>query len=270
MTFQLLIVAMFQSSKANDAFVDQKEFKPNSIYTFDSLLFDDLAVRVIDLYLDNVKPLLNPRCDYLLVTHKGTQYVKLGNAMSKLVYLAIKKYIHPTRYRQIVETESVAKLSLEHQKSITVDQKHSSYVAKVYCQKQTSRRITTEGNISREKLSRQHRDSTDAQISQILLHETTKIPSENRDCFEDQECVTDSPIQCAQIIPEISVSDQVEEQNSSTSSSRNEKKYGSPKESNRKRVAFTLQEDDFIRKGVETYGFGHWTSILRSFSFRTK
>ena len=66
----------------------------------------------------------------------------------------------------------------------------------------------------------------------------------------------------------MSVSDHVEEQNSSTSSSINEKKYGSPKESNRKRVAFSPEEDDFIRKGVKTYG--HWTSILRSFSFRTK
>ena len=180
------------------------------------------------------------------MTHKGTQYAKLGDAMSKLVYLAIKKYIHPTRYRQIVETESVAKLSLEDQKSIIMDQKHSSDVAKVYYQKQTSRRIATEGKISREKLSRQYRDSTDAQISQILFQETTKLLSENRDCFEDQECITDSPIPCAQVIPEISVSDQVEEQNSSISSPIN--KYRSPKKSNRKRVAFSPAEDDFIRK----------------------
>ena len=151
-----------------------------------------------------------------------------------------------------------------------MDQKHSSYVAKVYYQKQTSRRIATEGKISREKLSGQDRDSTDAQISQILFQETTEILNENPDRFQDQECITDSPIPCAQIIPEISVSDEVEEQNSSTSSSINQKKYGLPKESNRKRVGFSPEEDDFIRKGVKTYGFGHWTSILRSFSFRTK
>ena len=169
-----------------------------------------------------------------------------------------------------MEIESAAKLSLEDQKSITMDQKHSFYVAKVYYQKHTSRRITNEGKIFREKLSGQHRHSTDAQISQILFRETTERPCENRDYFEDQECITDSPIPYAQIIPEISVRDQVEEQNSSTSSSRNEKKHGSPKESNRKRVAFTPEEEDFVRKGMKTYGFGHWTSILRSFSFRTK
>ena len=137
MTFQFLTVTMFQSSKANDGFVDQKEFKTNSRYTFDSLLFDELAVRVIDPYVDNVRPLLNPRCDYLLVTHKGTQYAKLGNGMSKLIYLAIKKYIHPKRYRQIVETESVAKLSLKDQKSITMDQQFLCCIPKAdfssYC-----------------------------------------------------------------------------------------------------------------------------------------
>ena len=95
MTFQFLTVTMFQSTKANDGFVDRKEFKTNSSYTFDSLLFNDLAVRVIDPYIDNVRPLLNPRCDYLLVTHKGTQYAKLSDAMSKLVYLAINTFIQP-------------------------------------------------------------------------------------------------------------------------------------------------------------------------------
>ena len=109
-----------------------------------------------------------------------------------------------------------------------------------------------------------------AQISQILFQDTTEILSENRDCFEDQECITDSPIPCAQIIPEISVSDQVEEQSSSRSSSINEKKYRSPKESNRKLVAFSPEKDGFIRKRLKTYGFVHWTSILISFSFRKK
>ena len=47
MTFQFLsVTCMFQSSNVNDSFVDQKEFKTKSTYTFDSLLFDDLTVRV--------------------------------------------------------------------------------------------------------------------------------------------------------------------------------------------------------------------------------
>ena len=97
-------VNMFESSEANNGFIDQKEFKTNLSYTFDSLVLDDLPTRVIALYVEHVRPLLNLQSDYLLLTRNGSQYKNLGNAMCKLVYQAIGKYIHPTRYRQIVET----------------------------------------------------------------------------------------------------------------------------------------------------------------------
>ena len=61
--------------------------------------------------------------------------------MSKLVFEAIGKYIHPTRYRQIVETESVQKLSPGEQDIMSRDQKHSSQVAKIHYQKLSSREI---------------------------------------------------------------------------------------------------------------------------------
>ena len=38
MTFQHLTVSMFENSKANNGFIDQKEFKTNLSYTFDSCL----------------------------------------------------------------------------------------------------------------------------------------------------------------------------------------------------------------------------------------
>ena len=116
MTFQHLTVSMFENSKANNGFIDQKEFSTNLSYTFDSLVSDALPARVTALYVEHVRPLLNPQNDYLLLTGNGTQYKKLGNAMCKLVYQAIGKNIHPTRYRQIIETESAKKLSLEDQK----------------------------------------------------------------------------------------------------------------------------------------------------------
>ena len=72
--------------------------------------------------------------------------------MCKLVYQAIGKYIHPTRYRQIVETESARKLCLEDQKNIGLDQKHSSQVARIYYQKNTLRRVAVDGEISMRKL----------------------------------------------------------------------------------------------------------------------
>ena len=143
MTFQHLTVSMFENSKANNGFIDQKELKTNLSYTFDSLVLDDLPTRVTVLYVEHVRPLLNPQNDYLF---------QLGNAMCKLVYQAIGKYIHPTRYRQIVETESAKKLCLEDQKNISLDQKHSSQVARIYYQKNTSRRVAVDGQISMRNL----------------------------------------------------------------------------------------------------------------------
>ena len=52
--------------------------------------------------------------------------------MGKLVFEAIGKYIHPTRYRQIVETESSQFLTTEECQLVSEDQKHSSRVAKVH------------------------------------------------------------------------------------------------------------------------------------------
>ena len=81
MTFQHLTVSMFENSKAYNGFINQKEFKTIPSYTFDSLVLDGLPTRVIALYVEHVRPLLNPQNDYLLLTINGTQYKKLGNAM---------------------------------------------------------------------------------------------------------------------------------------------------------------------------------------------
>ena len=57
------------------------------------------------------------------------------------MYNAIGKYIHPTRYRPIVETESSAILDLDEQQWVSEDQKHSSKVVKTHYQKKHSRDI---------------------------------------------------------------------------------------------------------------------------------
>ena len=111
MTFQHLSVSTFENSKANNGFTDQKEFKTNLGYPFDSVVSDNLPTRVIALYVEHVRPLRN----HLLPTRNGTQYKKLRNVMCKLVYQAIGKYIHPTRYREIFGTEGAKKLCLEDQ-----------------------------------------------------------------------------------------------------------------------------------------------------------
>ena len=72
--------------------------------------------------------------------------------MSKLVFDAIGKYIHPTRYRQIVETESLNQLTSEEQRILSEDQKHSSAFARVHYQKPRSREVAVKAHECLQKL----------------------------------------------------------------------------------------------------------------------
>ena len=132
MTFQYLTVSMIGKAKSNNGFVVQTEFKTATKYLFDTLIFTNDVLDIIFLYLENIRPRLNPDCDFLLVSSNGTQFQSLTNAMTMLVHQAIGKYINPTRYRQIIETESSERLTTEEQRFISEDQKHSSQVAKIF------------------------------------------------------------------------------------------------------------------------------------------
>jgi len=111
MTYQYLTVDMIATAKEKGGFIDQKTFKTAGEYGFDSLILTDANMQVLDGYISYVRPLLKPECDFVLVNRNGGQHAKLGEIMSKLVFDAIGKYIHPTRYRQIVETESLNQLT---------------------------------------------------------------------------------------------------------------------------------------------------------------
>ena len=65
--------------------------------------------------------------------------------MGKLVFDAIGKYFHQTRYRQIIETENSETLDTTEQEWISEDQQHSSHVAKIHYRKKLSRDITLKG-----------------------------------------------------------------------------------------------------------------------------
>ena len=104
MTYQYLTVDMIAAAKEKGGFIDQKAFKTAGKYGFDSLILADTNMQVLNGYISYVRPLLKPRCDFVLVNRNGDQHGKLGEIMSKLVFDAIGKYIHSTRYRQIVET----------------------------------------------------------------------------------------------------------------------------------------------------------------------
>ncbi|CAB4009257.1 partial, partial [Paramuricea clavata] len=75
-----------------------------------------------------------------------------SDLFSVLVFEAIRKYIYPTRYRQIIETESVHILLPNKQKWISEDQKHSSNVARVHNQKKRSREVAMRGCQCMQKL----------------------------------------------------------------------------------------------------------------------
>ena len=221
--------------------------------------------------------LLNPPNDYLLLTRNGTQYKKLGNAMCKLVYQAIGKYIHPTRYRQIVETETAKKLCLEDQKNISLDQKHSSQVARIYYQKNSSRRVAVDGQISMRKFLGGSRDTSDGLIKSMLFSEKSESDISKASLKEikndyrtdEEEDDVESLIPCAQASPqkelkinheETKVRESSDDKNSTASNTLKEFKNFE----RRTRVPFTPEEDSFIRKGIKKHGFGHWTEILRS------
>ena len=57
-----------------------------------------------------------------------------------------------TRYSQIIETESAEKLTLEEQKCLSEDQKHTLNVAKIHYQKLRSENIAMKAKSCLEKL----------------------------------------------------------------------------------------------------------------------
>ena len=119
MTYQFLTISMIKSIP-NGGIVDQTMFKTSYKYGFDSLIFTEDVVQLIVSYISHVRFRLDPHCDYVLVNKNGNQLSRLSDIFGRMVFMAIGKYIHPTRYRQIIETESAAKLTLEEQQLLKI------------------------------------------------------------------------------------------------------------------------------------------------------
>ena len=94
MTYQYLKVDMVRAAKENGGFIDQKKFKTASKYGFESLILTDASMQVLDSYINFVRPLLKPQCEFVMVTRNGGQHSNLGDVMSKLVFDAVGKFIH--------------------------------------------------------------------------------------------------------------------------------------------------------------------------------
>ena len=147
MAYQYLIVDMVRIAKANGGFIDQRKFKTASKYGFDSLILTDASMQVLESYINFVRPLLKPQCDFVPVTKSGGQHSKLGDIMSKLVFAAIGEYTRPTRYRQIVETQSFDLLTGNRGTEF-----YQKTVAKVHYQKQRSRDVAVKAHECLQKL----------------------------------------------------------------------------------------------------------------------
>ena len=240
MTYQYLTVDMIAAAKEKGGFIDQKAFKTAGKYGFDSLILTDANMQVLNGYISYIRPLLKPRCDFVLVNRNGDQHGKLGEIMSKLVFDAIGKYIHPTRYRQIVETQSLNQLSSEEQRILSEDQKHSSAVAKVHYQKQRSREVALKGHECLQKLQGVKGSEVDEDVHARLGDSTSEAgPSVER----------------------------VQNMSSSPEKDALPKRILRSRKNIRHVLKFTKEEDDFLKEGITKHGFGQWTAILRDDDF---
>ena len=236
MTYQYLTVEMVNVAKENGGFIDQKTFKTAGKYGFDSVILTETSMQVLDGYINFVRPLLKPRCNFVLVTKNGGQHSKLGDVMNKLVFDAIGKYVQPTRYRQIVETQSLRELTGKEHEILSEDQKHSSAVAKDHYQKQRSREVAVRAHECLQKLQGTKGSEVDKEVNTRLSDSTSRSAG-----------LTDS-----------TESKSVPPKGDAPPTSRLQFQR-----SHRRVLKFTADEDEFLKKGIHKHGFGQWTAILR-------
>ena len=234
MTFQYLTVEMLENVNQN-GMIDQTVFKTMEKYGFDTLIFTKQVLDIVNGYIKCIRPRLNPSCDYLLVTRNGTQLSRLSDVFGRLVFQAIGKYINPTRYRQIIETESAEKLTLDEQHTLSQDQKHTSFVAQVHYQKLQSRDVATKGKEMMKKL-------------------TDETPSR-----EALEKITETLDSVRSKSPRFDI-------NSSCSSTSKPPQI----KTRQKKVSFSPAEDNFLKLGIQKYGCC-WSKIIADpeFSFHS-
>ena len=242
MTYQFLTVPMITKLNGEDGIIDQTDFKTNETYAFDSLLFKKETLHQIGMYIDSVRPKLNPSCQYLLVCRKGNQVVNLGDIFGRMVYQAIGKYINPTRYRQIIETESADNLTAEDQAVVSLDQKHTSNVAKVHYQKKKSQEVAKKASKCIESL----------------------LP----DCLKPNRSESDNSIPENEGEKAATASDSLTAvQSSENFQTSNMNSIPLELAKRKKKNSFNEEEDSFIIRGLKKHGKGKWTRILKDPDF---
>ena len=235
---------MVKSINGQKGTIDQTKFKTMQEYGFDSLVVETNQLQAIRMYIDHIRIRLTPQCDYVLITRAGKQLSQLSSILGNFVYDAIGKYVHPTRLRQIIETDSAKYLSMEQQAIISEDQKHSSHVAKVHYKKLRSRDVAIKAKAALATLT------TPPNCSLTSLP-SFKTISTNSKVAEGMECEEETST--CQMAPIVSTEVKVEEEAISERA---------------KRTFFTKTEDTFLINGIKKHGWGNWTSILRDRRYR--
>ena len=163
-------------SIGENVIINQTLLKTNGKFGFDSFLFSVDVLTLFTGYVNYIRPRLNLACNYLLLSRNGKQISKLTNTFGRVVYEAIGKYINPTRYRQIIETESIEKLNTSEQVNLSQDQKHTSAVAKIHYQKRKSEDIAAKANKIMDKLRDKNESSS---VINLINSETESSASTN-------------------------------------------------------------------------------------------
>ena len=292
MSLQYLTTQMIDMAMKNGGFVDQSQFKTNDQYGFDSLKFTNDALDVVKMYIDRIRPLCQPKCEFVLVTTCGTQYTAFCNALSLLTHEAIGKHITPTRYRAIVESESVVRLDKQKQTIISKDQKHSSAVAKRFYQKRLSREIAEEGAEAMKELVGDEREShtgvlatvlresfqvVDDQIEATASDQTADkgIPIDDEKStgsiivVEGQGKESNKPIIVDENLPTADAS-KSDDSDSNLVESDNIEVKKEELEEGKRFLTFTTAEDKFLRDGFIKYekSTKKWADILKDKNFQ--
>ena len=63
---------MFEHAERTSGYIDQKLFKATRTYGFDSIIPDNISMKVSGNYVEFVRPLLQPTCGFFLVNRNGT------------------------------------------------------------------------------------------------------------------------------------------------------------------------------------------------------
>ena len=99
-------------------------FKTAGKFGFDSLYLTERSMQVLDGYINHIRPLLRPTCDFVLVTRNGGQHNKLGER-SREVASKAHEYLERLHGEKGSELEIDVRLRLSGNSASSEDQNGS-------------------------------------------------------------------------------------------------------------------------------------------------